>query len=113
MRTSLDQNQLLTQLHKLSELAKAGAGHSGAGISANAAVGKAEFGRLLTQAIDNVNQLQMDSGRAASQIESGDGGISLVKAIIASQKANIAFQATVQVRNKVVSAYQDIMNMPI
>ena len=55
----------------------------------------------------------MDSGRASASIESGDGGISLVKAMIASQKANVAFQATVQVRNKVVSAYQDIMNMPI
>ena len=110
MKTGLDQNQLLTQLHKLSELAKAGAAQSGAGI---ADTGKPEFGSLLSKAIDNVNQLQMESGRAASSIESGDGGVSLVKAMIASQKASVAFQATVQVRNKVVSAYQDIMNMPI
>ena len=110
MKTGFDQNQLLTQLHKLSELAKAGVSQPNANISG---VGKPEFGNLLTKAIDNVNQLQMDSGRAAASIESGDGGVSLVKAMIASQKANVAFQATVQVRNKVVSAYQDIMNMPI
>ena len=55
----------------------------------------------------------MESSRLAGQIETGDGGVSLVKAMIASQKAGIAFQATMQVRNKVVSAYQDIMNMPI
>jgi flagellar hook-basal body complex protein FliE len=110
MKVGFDQNQLLAQLHKLSELAKAGAAQPTADISGAA---KPEFGNLLTKAIDNVNQLQMDSGRASANIESGDGGVSLVKAMIASQKANVAFQATVQVRNKVVSAYQDIMNMPI
>jgi flagellar hook-basal body complex protein FliE len=68
---------------------------------------------LLTKAIDSVNQTQMEAGQASASIESGDGGVSLVKAMIASQKANVSFQATVQVRNKIVSAYQDIMNMPI
>jgi flagellar hook-basal body complex protein FliE len=110
MKVGFDQNQLLTQLHKLSELAKSGASQPGTDVSG---VGKPEFGSLLTKAIDNVNQLQMESGRASASIEAGDGGVSLVKAMIASQKANVAFQATVQVRNKVVSAYQDIMNMPI
>ena len=55
----------------------------------------------------------MASAQAANSIESGDGGVSLVKAMIASQKASVAFDAAVQVRNRVVSAYQDIMNMPI
>lgn len=113
MKTGFDQSQLLTQLQKLTELAKAGNTQAGAGIAENGAVAKPEFGNLLNKAIDNVNQLQMDSAKAATQIEAGDGGVSLVKAMIASQKANVAFQATVQVRNKVVSAYQDIMNMPI
>ena len=113
MKVGFDQNQLLSQLQKLSELAKAGTAQPSGGIGAASGVGKPEFGNLLNKAIDNVNQLQMDSGRAAANVESGDGGISLVQAMIASQKANVAFQATVQVRNKVVSAYQDIMNMPI
>ena len=113
MKAGFDQNQLLTQLHKLSELAKSGSTQSANGLGESNAINQPEFGSLLTKAIDNVNQLQMDSGRAAASIESGDGGVSLVKAMIASQKANVAFQATVQVRNKVVSAYQDIMNMPI
>jgi len=109
MKTSLDSNQLLAQMQQLSKLAKAGS--LPAVDQANGA--GAQFGDLLTNAINSVNQRQMESGQLANQVEMGDGGVSLVKAMIASQKANVAFQATVQVRNRLVSAYQDIMNMPI
>jgi flagellar hook-basal body complex protein FliE len=71
------------------------------------------FSSLLSQAINTVNTQQAEASTLAHQVEMGDQGASLVKAMIASQKANVAFQATVQVRNKVVSAYQEIMNMPI
>lgn len=113
MKASLDQSQLLTQLQKLTELAKAGAAQPTAGANGSSAAANAEFGALLTKALDTVNLHQKAAGQAATQIETGDGGASLVKAMIASQKASVAFQATVQVRNRVVSAYQDIMNMPI
>jgi flagellar hook-basal body complex protein FliE len=43
----------------------------------------------------------------------GDDSVSLSDVMIAGQKANIAFQATIQVRNKLVSAYQDMMNMQV
>ena len=72
-----------------------------------------QFGDMLTKAVNNVNSQQMEASQLKTSIETGDGGVSLVKAMIASQKASVAFEATVQVRNKVVSAYQDIMNMPI
>lgn len=132
MKTQLNQidpNQLLQQLHKLSHLANAGTTQTdlktnfgsgseigsefGSKIGSDLSAKPAEFGSLLSKAIDTVNQYQMEAGKAATQIETGDGGVSLVKAMIASQKSNIAFQSTVQVRNKLVSAYQDIMNMPI
>ncbi len=109
MKTSMQTNQLLTQMQQISKLAKAG---TNTGINPVAKSGN-DFGDLFSKAINNVNQLQMESGRLANQVETGDGGVSLVKAMIASQKAGIAFQATLQVRNRVVSAYQDIMNMPI
>jgi len=113
MKTSINSNQLLAQMQQLSKLAKAGAGElSGVGINPATKTG-AEFGKLLSNAINTVNQQQMEAGRLTTQVETGDGGVSLVKAMIASQKANVAFQATLQVRNRVVSAYQDIMNMPI
>lgn len=113
MKTGLDQNQLIAQMQKLAQAAKTGASQGADAASPTSKVNNAEFGSVLTKAIDKVNHYQMESSRAATQIESGDGGVSLVKAMIASQKASVAFQATLQVRNKVVSAYQDIMNMPL
>jgi len=71
------------------------------------------FSNLLVRAINNVNSTQMESARLANQIQTGDGGASLVKAMIASQKSSIAFQATLQVRNKIADAYHEIMKMPI
>ena len=112
MKTSLDQNLLLAQMQRLNQLAKAGAQQT-ANIAQPGQVNGNTFGSLLNNAINTVNQYQAESSLAATQVETGDGGASLVKAVIASQKASVAFQATVQVRNRVVSAYQDIMNMPI
>ena len=109
MKTSFDNNQLLAQMQQLNKVAKAGAADT---VNPANSAGS-EFGSLLTKAIDTVNQQQMESGQLARQIDMGDGGVSLVKAMIAAQKSSVAFQATVQVRNRVVSAYQDIMNMPI
>lgn len=115
MKTSLQTNQLLAQMQQISKLAKAGSLGSLENQGSINGVGNTgtEFGNLFSKAINSVNQTQMEAGRLSSLVESGDGGVSLVKAMIAGQKAGIAFQATMQVRNRVVSAYQDIMNMPI
>jgi len=109
MKMSIQNNQLLAQMQQLSKLAKA----STANTVNPAGQVTSDFGKLFSRAINSVNQQQMEAGRLAHQIETGDGGVSLVKAMIASQKAGIAFEATLQVRNKLVSAYQEIMNMPI
>jgi flagellar hook-basal body complex protein FliE len=70
------------------------------------------FGQQLKVALDNVNALQKDSGEKAEAFAAGRSD-DLVGTMLAMQKSNVAFQATVQVRNRLVSAYQDIMNMPI
>lgn len=113
MKVGVDHNQVLAQMNRLKSLAQTGSNQVGSAADVNSNIKTAEFGNLLTKALDTVNQYQQASAQAGARIEAGDGGASLVKAMIASQKANIAFQTTVQVRNKVVSAYQDIMNMPI
>lgn len=71
------------------------------------------FGDLMTNALDTVNDLQQESGRLSSAIERGEEGVTLTQAMIASQKASVAFQAVSEARNKLVSAYEKIMNMPI
>lgn len=73
----------------------------------------ANFGELLQQAVNNVNDLQQTSGQLRNAVEMGDRSVSLAEAMIASQKAGVAFEATVQVRNKLVDAYKQIMAMPV
>ncbi len=71
------------------------------------------FGQLMTKALNSVNELQAQAGDLQKRVEMGDRSVSLVQAMIASQKASIGLQATIQVRNRLVSAYQDVFNMPI
>lgn len=68
---------------------------------------------MLKQAMSNVNALQNDSNDLKTRFDMGDKSLNLSDVMIAGQKASIAFEATVQVRNKVVEAYKTIMNMPV
>ena len=71
------------------------------------------FGQLLEQAVDKVNDLHQTSGAMATAYEKGQSGVDITDVMIASQKAGVSFQAMVQVRNKLVEAYRDVMNMPV
>jgi len=71
------------------------------------------FGDLFTQAIDKVNDVQQTSAGLAKAYEQGDPNVDITEVMVASQKASVSFQAMLQVRNKLVDAYRDVMNMPI
>lgn len=71
------------------------------------------FGDMMTKAINNVNEVQQKSSSMANDYERGVAGVDITDVMIASQKASVSFQAMVQVRNKLVDAYRDVMNMPI
>ncbi len=72
-----------------------------------------DFAFLLKKSIDSVNDTQQAAGKMAVAFETGDTNVSLAEVMIASQKASVSFQAMLQVRNKLVEAYQDVMNMPM
>ncbi|NQY62318.1 MAG: flagellar hook-basal body complex protein FliE [Alteromonadaceae bacterium] len=72
-----------------------------------------DFGALLKDAVNKVNDIQLDAGAKKMAFEMGDRSVTLAETMIASAKAGIAFDATVQVRNKFVEAYKEIMNMPV
>lgn len=74
---------------------------------------KVEFSSLLKNAIDTVNGLQADSKNKATAFEMGDRSVSIGDVMIAQQKSSVAFEATVQVRNKMVDAYKEIMSMTV
>ena len=98
-------NQLLTQMRSMTALAQ------GQPADAAGAAGGADFAALLKGSVDKVNETQQAAGGLAQAFEAGDSQVDLAQVMIAMQKANISFQAMTQVRNKLVSAYQDIMSM--
>ncbi|MBF8745405.1 flagellar hook-basal body complex protein FliE [Pseudomonas putida] len=77
------------------------------------AEGQSSFADLLGQAIGKVDATQQASTQLANAFEIGKSGVDLTDVMIASQKASVSMQALTQVRNKLVQAYQDIMQMPV
>ena len=76
--------------------------------------GKTEnFASLLQQSIDKVNQVQNEGNTLAQAFQKGDPNVQLSEVMVSLQKANVSFTAMVEVRNKLVSAYQEIMNMQV
>ena len=74
---------------------------------------KVSFSDALKAQLDNVSNAQNQADDMGKKFASGDDSVNLSDTMIAMQKASITFQATVQVRNKLVSAYHDIMNMQV
>ncbi len=71
------------------------------------------FGELLSSAIKQVNTLQKTSSELATRFDQGDRSVSLSDVMIARNKSGVAFDATIQTRNKLVEAYKELMNMPV
>ncbi|MEL0082216.1 MAG: flagellar hook-basal body complex protein FliE [Gammaproteobacteria bacterium] len=74
---------------------------------------RAGFGTLLTDSINKVNEAQKAAGDLQDRFLQGDESVTLAQAMVAGQKSEISFQTLLQVRNRVVSAYEEIMRMPI
>ena len=74
---------------------------------------KVSFSDALKASLQNVSNTQIQADDMGKRFAAGDDSVSLSDTMIAMQKASISFQATVQVRNKLVSAYHDIMNMQV
>ena len=79
----------------------------------SAPAGGADFAQVLQNSIAQVNQTQQQAEGMAASFAAGDGNANLHEVMIALQKANVSFQEMVQVRNKLVSAYHDVMNMQV
>ena len=71
------------------------------------------FGDLLKSSLDAVNEAQKQASDLKIGFETGTGDATLADVMIAAQKANLSFRAVTEVRNKLVTAYQEIMNMPV
>ena len=74
--------------------------------------GTANFADALKSAVNQVNGLQAAAGDASAAFERGDT-TDIAAVMLAKQQASIGFETTLQVRNKLLSAYKDIMSMPV
>lgn len=76
-------------------------------------VERGSFAEAMKQGLGQVNQMQQSANSMATAFQSGAPGVELADVMIEMQKASVGFRAVTEVRNRMVSAYQDIMNMQI
>lgn len=98
--------QLIGQLRATADVAAS----KPAGASATSG---ADFSQALQNAMQQVSQAQESAQQMAQDFSAGKSEVNLQDVMVNLQKANLSFQQMVQVRNKLVSAYQDIMNMQV
>ncbi len=117
MSERMDINRLLLEMRALKSQAQSfnntGLINSDVKASESQTSNGPKFTELMTQAIDKVNEVQHASGAISKSYIQGDPNVDVTEVMIASQKAGVAFDSMLQVRNKLVEAYQDVMNMPI
>jgi flagellar hook-basal body complex protein FliE len=72
-----------------------------------------EFAALLHGMVDQVNAAQKESSSLAQDFTQGKGGVELAEVMVAMQRARVHFETMLQVRNRLVAAYEEIMRMPM
>jgi flagellar hook-basal body complex protein FliE len=118
---AIDVNRVLSQIRTLQAQTRSPGQAIEPGVAAGigAGVGRTEgapangFGSLLRSAVDSVASSQNAAAEAQKRFELGDANTDLATVMLATSKSQVSFKAMVEVRNRMVSAYQDIMNMPL
>jgi len=99
-------NQVLAQMRAMQALANPQA-------TPEAVQGQGNFSNLMQDSIKEVNAAMQESRAMTTRFEMGDPSVSLAEVIVNSQKAGLQFQAVAEIRNRVLSAYKEVMNMPV
>ena len=103
-------NQVLAQMRSMQALAQ---GQAAGAASAAETVSNSQFSNLMTQSIADVNASMQESKAVTAAFESCDPSVSLAEVMITAQKASLQFTGMTEVRNKLLNAYQEVMNMPV
>ncbi len=107
--SNVDINQLLHQMRQMA----AAADRRDSPVPPGGESGGPGFGKILEESIQKVNELQQGATDLATAFEKGDPNVDLPQVMVELQKASVSFSAMVEVRNKLLSAYQDVMNMQV
>ncbi len=112
--SQMEIDRVLSQIRTIRADATGALGGLGKGIAApEGAEASVSFASVLRSGLDQVNAAQQSARKAATDFETGKPGTDLPQVMLEMQKASVSFRAAVEVRNKLVSAYQEIMNMPV
>jgi len=111
MSNTISADALLAQMRSMIEQSKIGAPVNDVAVPTNAQ--RDVFSNLLEKAISSVNTNQQQANTLATAMQKGDPNVQMSEVMVSLEKANVSFQAMVEVRNRLVSAYQEIMNMQI
>jgi flagellar hook-basal body complex protein FliE len=106
--SSMQINQVLAEMRALQARAGGGIAESPA-----AAAQPADFAALMKDSVDHIATMQNQATALANAYEAGDKSVDLTKVMLEVQKAGLAFRAMTEVRNKLVDAYQQVMNMSV
>lgn len=100
-------DQMLSELRSVSQAAQ------NKQTPGSEAAGGVNFADVLNDTLKDVSAASKDARAMAQDFSAGDPNVNLQDVMVNLQKANLSFQQMVQVRNRLVTAYQDIMNMPV
>jgi len=107
--SQMEIDRVLAQIRSLStQMRPEGAAAPAKGTSA-----ASEFANILREGLDQVNRSQQSASALADAFDRGTPGVELPQVMLELQKASVSFRALTEVRNRLISAYQDIMNMPL
>jgi flagellar hook-basal body complex protein FliE len=109
----IDTSQIQAMMQQLKAVAAQTQANASPPVAAEQSATRVDFSNVLKASLDKVNETQQAAGQLGERFTKGDNTVSLSEVMIAGQKANISLQATIQVRNKLVAAYNDIMNMQV
>ena len=102
-------NQVLNQMKAVEAMAK----NQGASVNPSEKKDNGSFADMMAKAIDQVNQNQMKAAELGKALEMGDPNVDIAQVMVAMQKSRVSFQALTEVRNKLLTAYQDVMSMSV
>jgi flagellar hook-basal body complex protein FliE len=106
--SSMQIQQVLAEMRALQARASGAASEI-----APAANSPADFAGLLKDSVDHIAAMQNQATALANAYETGDKSIDLTKVMLEVQKAGLAFRAMTEVRNKLLDAYTQVMNMSV
>lgn len=107
MSNTINPDTLLAQMRAMAAQAQ------GKALEPQTDQAQVNFADLLKQSVDKVNDTQQNASALSEAFQKGDPNVQMAEVMVALQKSSLSFQAMLQVRNKLVSAYQEIMNMQI